>query len=46
MTWEPPGFEEIRMDAELTAYCEDFDDATTTLVKTTTPPAPACESAS
>ena len=27
MTWEPPGFEEIKMDAEFTAYCEDLDDA-------------------
>jgi hypothetical protein len=46
MTWEPPRFEEIRMDAELTAYCEDLDDAPNALVKTITPPAPACESAS
>jgi hypothetical protein len=25
MHWEPPAFEEIKMDAELTAYCEDLD---------------------
>jgi hypothetical protein len=25
MTWEPPAFEEIRMDAELTAYCDDVE---------------------
>ena len=43
MMWEPPGFEEIRMDAELTAYCEDLDDAP----EVATPAgAPACESAS
>ena len=44
MTWEPPGFEEIKMDAELTAYCEDIDDAPDVVVTTTV--APACESAS
>ena len=43
MTWEPPGFEEIRMDAELTAYCEDLDDAPET---TSTSDAAACASAS
>jgi hypothetical protein len=43
MTWEPPGFEEIRMDAELTAYCEDLDDAQETI---DAPDAAACESAS
>jgi hypothetical protein len=42
MTWEPPGFEEIRMDAELTAYCEDLDDAEVVAPAA----APACESAS
>jgi hypothetical protein len=26
MTWEPPTFEEIKMDAEFTAYCEDVDE--------------------
>jgi hypothetical protein len=25
MDWEPPAFDEIKMDAELTAYCEDLD---------------------
>jgi hypothetical protein len=25
MTWETPGFVEVRMDAELTAYADDFD---------------------
>ena len=43
MTWEPPGFEEIRMDAELTAYCEDLDDARETV---DAPDAAACESGS
>ena len=43
MTWEPPGFEEIRMDAELTAYCEDLDDAPEAAAPAG---APACESAS
>jgi hypothetical protein len=43
MTWEPPGFEEIRMDAELTAYCEDLDDAPDVAAPVV---APACESAS
>ena len=42
MTWVPPGFEEIRMDAELTAYCEDLDDAPEPIA----PGAAACESAS
>ncbi len=23
MSWEPPAFEEIKMDAEFTAYCDD-----------------------
>ena len=26
MTWTPPEFEEIKMDAEFTAYCEDLID--------------------
>jgi len=43
MTWEPPGFEEIRMDAELTAYCEDLDDAPEIVAPAVEP---ACESAS
>jgi hypothetical protein len=43
MTWEPPGFEEIKMDAELTAYCEDLDDAPDGVTPAV---APACESAS
>jgi len=43
MTWEPPGFEEIKMDAEFTAYCEDLDDALETIAPSV---APACESAS
>ena len=43
MTWEPPGFEEIRMDAELTAYCEDLDDAPELVAPAD---AAACESAS
>jgi hypothetical protein len=46
MTWEPPGFEEIKMDAEFTAYCEDLDDAPQKPVKTIAPDAAACESAS
>jgi hypothetical protein len=25
MTWEPPTFTEIKMDAELTAYCDDLE---------------------
>jgi hypothetical protein len=25
MPWDPPAFEEIKMDAELTAYCDDLD---------------------
>ena len=43
MTWEPPVFEEIKMDAELTAYCDDVELATAP-----EPPAPpaACDSAS
>ena len=43
MTWEPPAFEEIKMDAELTAYCDDIE-----LVIAAEPPAPpaACDSAS
>ena len=24
MTWETPGFVEVRMDAEMTAYADDF----------------------
>jgi hypothetical protein len=27
MTWEPPAFEEVAMDAEFTAYCDDVEDA-------------------
>jgi hypothetical protein len=46
MTWEPPGFEEIRMDAELTAYCDDLDDAPTAVEKLIASPDAACESAS
>jgi hypothetical protein len=40
MTWTPPDFEEIRMDAELTAYSEDFVDSPAE------PDRPACESES
>jgi hypothetical protein len=25
MTWETPGFVEVRMDAEMTAYADDLD---------------------
>jgi coenzyme PQQ precursor peptide PqqA len=25
MTWETPTFVEVRMDAEMTAYADDFD---------------------
>ena len=25
MTWETPSFEEIRMDAEINSYQDDFD---------------------
>ena len=25
MTWETPSFVEVRMDAEITAYADDFD---------------------
>jgi hypothetical protein len=28
MDWEAPGFEEIRMDAEFTAYLDDLPPAT------------------
>lgn len=28
MEWEPPTFDEIRMDAELTAYCDDVEEPT------------------
>ena len=43
-TWQPPAFEEIRMDAELTAYCDDV----ATAPEPAEPPHPldACESAS
>ena len=26
MAWEPPAFDEIKMDAELTAYCDDLEE--------------------
>ncbi len=26
MDWEPPTFDEIKMDAEFTAYCDDVDE--------------------
>jgi hypothetical protein len=26
MNWEPPLLTEIKMDAELTAYCDDLDE--------------------
>jgi hypothetical protein len=42
MHWEPPAFEEIKMDAELTAYCDDLADP-----PPAEPPHPAaCESES
>ncbi len=41
MGWEPPAFDEIKMDAELTAYCDDLEEAPA--VEDVAPP---CESAS
>jgi hypothetical protein len=42
MAWEPPAFDEIKMDAELTAYCDDLEDAPAAAEDAR----PACESAS
>jgi hypothetical protein len=43
MTWEQPTFTEIKMDAELTAYCDDLD---VEAAEGTTASEPACESVS
>jgi hypothetical protein len=29
MPWEPPRFDEIKMDAELSAYCDDVEEEST-----------------
>jgi hypothetical protein len=42
MGWESPAFDEIKMDAELTAYCDDLEE-TPAAVEDVVPP---CESAS
>jgi hypothetical protein len=42
--WEPPAFEEIRMDAELTAYCDDVAPVSEPVEPSR--PIGACESAS
>jgi len=44
MTWKPPAFEEIKMDAELTAYCDDIDTAPSPVEPAS--PLDACEPAS
>ena len=42
MPWEPPAFEEIRMDAEFTAYCDDLEETEAVSEDVARP----CESAS
>jgi hypothetical protein len=43
MTWDEPTMTEIKMDAELTAYCEDAEPEP---VLDTSADAPSCDSAS
>jgi len=43
MTWDEPTITEIKMDAELTAYCEDTEAEP---ARDTSADAPSCDSAS